>query len=84
MHFDTTVYSVGAGIAQSVWLLAGRPRFYSRQGKQIFLYSTASRPALGPTQVHIQWVPGTLSPGEKRPGSEADHSSPSNAEVKND
>jgi hypothetical protein len=31
----------------------------------------------------IQWVPGTLSLGVKRPGREADQSPPSSAEVKN-
>jgi hypothetical protein len=31
----------------------------------------------------IQWVPGTLSLGVKRPGREADHSPPSSAQVKN-
>jgi hypothetical protein len=30
-----------------------------------------------------QWVPGTLSQGVKRPECEADHSSPSSAQVKN-
>jgi hypothetical protein len=49
----------------------------------IFLFSTASRPALGPTQPTIQWVPGAISLGVKRPGCEADHSPPSSAEVKN-
>jgi hypothetical protein len=29
--------------------------------------------ALGPTQPSIQWVPGALSLGVKRPGREADH-----------
>jgi hypothetical protein len=38
--------------------------------------------ALGPTQPPIQWVPGALSLGVKRPGREADHSPPSSAEVK--
>jgi hypothetical protein len=36
----------------------------------------------GPTQPPIQWVPGALSLGVKRPGSEADYSPPSSAEVK--
>jgi hypothetical protein len=40
----------------------------------IFLFSISSRPALGFTQPPIQWVPGALSPGVKRPGREADHS----------
>jgi hypothetical protein len=38
--------------------------------------------APGPTQPPIQWVPGALSPGVKRPGREADHSLPASAEVK--
>jgi hypothetical protein len=37
----------------------------------------------GPTQPPIQWVPGTLSLGVKRPRREADHSPPSSAKVKN-
>jgi hypothetical protein len=50
---------------------------------KIFLFSTTPRPALRPTQPLIQWVPGALSPEVKRPGRKADHSPPSNAEVKN-
>jgi hypothetical protein len=50
----------------SVWLRAGRSGFDSRQGQRIFLLASASRPALGPTQPPIQWVPGVLSPGIKR------------------
>jgi hypothetical protein len=34
----------------------------------IFPFTTASRTALGPTQPPIQWVPGALSLGVKRPG----------------
>jgi hypothetical protein len=37
----------------------------------------------GAHQPHIQWIPGALSPVIKRSGREADHSTPSNAEVKN-
>jgi hypothetical protein len=56
--------------------------FNSRRGLETFLFATASRTALGPTQPPIQWVPGDLSLGVKRPGREADHSPPSSAEVK--
>jgi hypothetical protein len=56
-------------------------RFESRQGLGIFLFTTASRTALEPTQPPIQWVPGALSLGVKRPGCEAEHSPPSSAEV---
>jgi hypothetical protein len=38
---------------------------------------------LGPTQPPIQEVPGAISLGIKRPGLEADHSSPSSTEVNN-
>jgi hypothetical protein len=47
-----------------------------------FIFTTASRTAQGPTQPAIQWVPGALSLGVKRPGREADHLPPSHAEVK--
>jgi hypothetical protein len=49
----------------------------------IFLLTTASRPALGPTQPSIQWVTGAFTSGVKWPGRETDHSLPSSAEVKN-
>jgi hypothetical protein len=56
--------------------------FESGQGLGIFLV-TVSRPALGPTQPPIQWLPGALSLGVKRPGREADHSFPPSVETKN-
>jgi hypothetical protein len=57
--------------------------FESRQGLGIFLFATASRPALGPTQLPIHWVPRALSLGVMRPVRKADHPPPSSAEVKN-
>jgi hypothetical protein len=39
-----------------------------------------SRPALGPTQPPVQWEPG-LCWGRKRPGRDADPSTPSRADV---
>jgi hypothetical protein len=51
-------------------------------GAGIFLFTTVSRLALGPTQPPIQWVPGALSLEVKRPGREADHSPPCTAKVK--
>jgi hypothetical protein len=56
--------------------------FESQQELGIFLFTTASRPALGPTQSPIKWVTGALSLGVKRPVREADHSPPSSGEVK--
>jgi hypothetical protein len=39
-----------------------------RQGPRIFLFTTVSGMALGPTQPPIQWVPGAISLGVNRLG----------------
>jgi hypothetical protein len=74
-------------IAQSLqhWAMGwtiGVLGFDSRRGLGIILFTTASRTALGFTQLPIQWVPGALSLGVKRLECEADNSSPSSAEAK--
>jgi hypothetical protein len=50
----------------------------------MFLFTTVSRTALGPTQLPVQWISGALSLGVKRLGRKADHSPPSSAEVKDE
>ncbi|KDR20398.1 Angio-associated migratory cell protein [Zootermopsis nevadensis] len=54
---------------ESDWLRTRRPGFDPRQGHRIFPLASASRPALGPTQNPIQWVPGSFPGGKARPGS---------------
>ena len=54
------------------------PWVESRWGRD---FRHPSRPAVGPTQPPVQWVPG-LSRGVKRPGRGINHPRPSNAEVK--
>jgi hypothetical protein len=46
-------------------LQAGQPGFNSLKGQEISPYSTASKPALGPNQSPIQWVPGGSFPGRR-------------------
>jgi hypothetical protein len=69
-----------SGIALGYGL--GDRGFESRQELGIFLFTTASRTALGPTQLPIQWVPAALSLGVTRQEREADRSPPFSAEVK--
>jgi hypothetical protein len=75
-----------AEIAQSVHWLAtgwtGRSGFDSRQDLGIFLFATASRPVLGPTQSPYPMGTRVLSPCINAAGMWY-HSPPSSAEVKN-
>jgi hypothetical protein len=75
---DTTAYSklfgdviLTAGVMMTGYKLDGRVSIHDRD--KIFHPSIASRPALRPTQPPIQWVPGALSAGVKRPRREVDH-----------
>jgi hypothetical protein len=63
----------------------GRSEFDPRQRQRIFPLASVSRPAMGPTQPPVQWVPGSPFPKAKvRPGCNADHSPPSSTEVENE
>jgi hypothetical protein len=66
------------------WLQAGRKRIGSSSPGIVrnFLFSTSSIQVLRSTQFFIQWAPKAISLGVKRPDREADHSSPTSAEVK--
>jgi hypothetical protein len=75
---------IGAGIDQySAELRARWSGVRIAAGMGISLFTTASRPALGPTQPPIQCVPRTLSLRIKRLGRDADHKPTASAEVKN-
>jgi hypothetical protein len=56
---------------------------FSLTGDNITARHSANCWPLEPTQPPIQWVPGALSLGVKRPGRDDDHSSPSSVEVRN-
>jgi hypothetical protein len=73
-------YSIAQWYSARLRTLLSGARVPSEVGN--FLFSTVSRPALGPTQPPIQCVPGDLSLGVKRPRRETDHSPPSSAKVK--
>jgi hypothetical protein len=54
--------------------MIGVLRLDYRRELGIFLFTTASRTAVEPTEPPIQWVLGALSLEVKRPGRKADHS----------
>jgi hypothetical protein len=58
-------------MGQSVWPQNARRWFNSRLCQETFLCFTALRLALGPIQLPFPLEPGAVSPGVKRPGSEA-------------
>jgi hypothetical protein len=57
------------------------PGSISGRSKKFFLFSINSRPSLRSTLPPIQWTPEAVSPRVKRPGREADQSSPSSTEI---
>jgi hypothetical protein len=63
----------GVGVAQSVQCLTkdwttGRSGYDPWQDQRIFPLASVSRPAVGPTQPPVQWVPGVLSSGQSAAG----------------
>jgi hypothetical protein len=82
---DTSIFTDGSGalIGIAMGYGLGDRRFDSRQELGIFLFTTASRPALGLTQPPIQSIPAALPLRVKRPRREAYYSPASSTEVKN-
>jgi hypothetical protein len=70
--------SVGIALGYGLDDRGSRVRFPAGVGNYSLHHRV--RTAVGPTQPRIQWA---FFLGVKRPGSEADHSPPSSAEVKN-
>jgi hypothetical protein len=56
VHFDTVTWSRDSSFTIVIRRWAGRLVFDSRQDR-IFLFVTTSRPAMGPSQPLIQWIP---------------------------
>jgi hypothetical protein len=74
----------GAAQTEKCLTTDGRPGFNPRQRQRIFPLASASRPALGPTQPSVQWVPESFPRDQSADRRDADHSPPSSAEVKNE
>jgi hypothetical protein len=80
--FQTKSRDSSVGIALGYGLDDRGSRVRSPEEAGNFLFTIASITAVGPTQPPIQWIPGALSLGVKRPRRETDHSLPTSAEVK--
>jgi hypothetical protein len=68
VHLELELFSI---------IVYGTDKVKFQQGKEISLFSTVSRPGLGPAQPPIQWLPGL-----KQPEHDADLSPPSNTVLK--
>jgi hypothetical protein len=69
IRVDHTLREPSSSSQYSVWLRAGRPGDRGSipgRGKRIFPVAYVSRPAVGPAQSPLQWVPGGSFPGVKR------------------
>jgi hypothetical protein len=63
--FSCYLWSWNSSDSVATRLRAERLQFDLWQGLGNFLFATASRPALVPTEPPIQWIPGALPPGVK-------------------
>jgi hypothetical protein len=77
--------SLGSSVSIFTRLRAGRKGFLFLVEllMKLLLFVTATRSALGSTQLLMQWTWEALSLGVKRPGREANHPPPTSAGVKN-
>ena len=73
--FSRVLCGPGSSVSIATDYRLDGPGIESRWGRD-FLH--LSRPALGPTQLPVQWVPG-LSRGKEQPGRDTDPSPPSSA-----
>jgi hypothetical protein len=80
IYFNSRDSSVGIALGYGLDDRGSGVRFSAWTGN--FSLNHPVQNGSGPTQPPVQWVPGALSLGVKRPGCEADHSPPSSAEVK--
>jgi hypothetical protein len=67
-NFSLINRSLDSSLRVATRLHVGRPEFDSQQVLGIFLFATASRPALGHIQLPILWVTGDSFPGGKEAG----------------
>jgi len=79
---NTPIVTACSSVSTVTRLRAQWPELASQQEQGIFLFVAASRLIVGPTQRPIQYLPAALSPGIKRPGREADYSTPSSGDVR--
>jgi hypothetical protein len=82
MFLDLATLLIEGRLEATMGWTEGGSRVRFPRGLGIFLFTTVSRTALGPTQPPIQWVPGALFLWVKQPGCEPDHSPPYCVEVK--
>jgi hypothetical protein len=88
LHTSTYILSWGGGRRDSVVgtvtrLRVGHTGFESWRRQEILRFFRSSRPAVGPTQPPVQWVPVFLGI-VTRPGRDVDRSPPTSSEVKNE